>query len=228
MAHSDATRAEREGPCSSCHTTAGFLGRPMPAADEASPLGITCAACHAPHAAHGARLLRALPEVLPVKTDPITALCAQCHSPKSTTHLPESTAASLIVGRGAVRLDDGRPLDAESVGHSALPGGCMACHSHSDEKIERGQSHGFAARTADCTSCHAERNSPNAKAWAERVSALAAAASHDHGSPPVDLSTRAGRIRWNSALLLRDRAAWAHNPSYASLIERELEKAARR
>ena len=225
MARADATRAEREAPCSTCHTTAGFLGRPSPSPDDAAPLGITCAACHAPHAAHGARLLRALPEVLPVKTDPTTALCAQCHAPKGTKNLPESTAASLIVGRGAVRLDDGSPLDAESVGHSALPGGCMACHSHSDEKVERGQSHGFVARAADCTSCHAERNAPYAKAWAERVGALMAPPAHDHGSPPVDLSTRAGRIQWNSALLLRDRAAWAHNPSYASMIARELERA---
>ena len=101
----------------------------------------------------------------------------------------------------------------------------MACHSHSDEKVERGQSHGFVARAADCTSCHAERNAPYAKAWAERVGALMAPPAHDHGSPPVDLSTRAGRIQWNSALLLRDRAAWAHNPSYASMIARELERA---
>ncbi len=222
MAHADATAAQREAPCNSCHTTAGFLGRPMPAANEASPLGITCAACHAPHAAHGARLLRTMPSVLSVETDATTALCAQCHAPRGTAHLPQSTAASIVVGRGAVRVDDGRPLNAQSVGHSALPAGCMACHKHSAERVERGESHGFAARVADCTECHSERGGTDAKAWAERVSSVRAPRPHQRGSPGVDLSTKAGRIEWNSAMLMRDPAAWAHNPGYAAEILKQI------
>jgi hypothetical protein len=63
MARSDLRPETRAAPCARCHTTAGFLASIDARAEtevplDAGPLGIACAACHAPHAE--ARLDRAL------------------------------------------------------------------------------------------------------------------------------------------------------------------------
>jgi len=230
MSRSDVVQANRETGCASCHTTAGFLGRPAPPAKDAPPLGITCSACHAPHSAHGPRLLRQLPltsVLAEVKTDATTQLCAQCHAPKSVTQTPESTAAAIVLGRGAVSSTDGLPVVAKSASHASLEGGCLACHSHSSEKVERGATHGFEARVEDCATCHANRGllapDTSVKTRDRFLSALSVPfTTHSKGNSPVDLTKRAGRLKWNSALLLHDRAAWAHNPAYADAVLREI------
>lgn len=223
MSRADVVQDTRVGACATCHTTAGFLSRSAP--KEASPIGITCTACHAPHSAHGPRLLRELPLPLSlgeITTDPTTKLCAQCHAPKNTTSTPESTAASIVLGRGAVSLLDGSALNGTSTSHSKLEGGCVACHSHSIEKVERGATHGFEARVEDCAGCHAARGLlPPDTSVKTRERFNAKPVSHMKGNAPIDLTTRAGRLEWNKALLHHDRAAWAHNPSYADSIFRE-------
>lgn len=226
MSRSDASPPSRSGECASCHTTAGFLGRPHPEGRDAQPLGITCSACHAPHSAHGPRLLRDLP--LPeavlanVTTDATTKICAQCHAPKSVTSLPASTAAAMVLGKGAVSLSDGSPLSETKSGHASLKGGCLACHLHSSERVERGETHQFKASTGDCTNCHEDKGVER-RQWEESlIAAKLTAEPHEKGSVPISLAQKAGRVKWNTAFLLHDRAAWAHNPSYAAAILKEL------
>jgi len=92
MARSDATPGTSAEGCRDCHTTAGFLAaqkiRPLGAAppEGVPPLGIACAACHAPHGEHGpTRLLRT-----PGGKD----VCVACHtSPLFTAPGPHAAVS---------------------------------------------------------------------------------------------------------------------------------------
>jgi hypothetical protein len=92
MAVADRDPATRAPECAHCHTTAGFLahnGVRKLSEDESpkpEPVGIACAACHAPHAADsGARLIRGVAQVAEpggaLFAEPSVELCRACHAP---------------------------------------------------------------------------------------------------------------------------------------------------
>ncbi|MFO0572266.1 MAG: multiheme c-type cytochrome, partial [Polyangiaceae bacterium] len=139
MAKADADPDARHGAeCRGCHTTAGFLERngvrkPDPLAPDV-PLGISCAACHAPHGpSFGLRQLREiqLPSdiTLPASAAP-SRVCVNCHFP---------AAGKLVFGA----MDKATPPHAEI--------GCTGCHGAGRV---RGEGHDFKVSNQSCGKCH--------------------------------------------------------------------------
>jgi hypothetical protein len=208
MARADAAAGARAEGCRDCHTTAGFLAaagvRPLgvPAPDDVGPMGVACAACHAPHDVHGRRLLRELPPpaVLGAELPPAAAesgVCLGCHTPRPAG----SSSAAIWLGRGGLRVADGAPLVGPAP-HAAVP--CTGCHD--------GVGHGFAVTPRACGPCHASGPPPIAADIAARAAALGARLGVGaHGT----VTAASDRAAWNVRLVLEDRGAAAHNPVYA-------------
>ncbi|HVH42358.1 MAG TPA: cytochrome c3 family protein [Labilithrix sp.] len=171
MAASDVSPEARAGECAQCHTTAGYLAaigvkpvRELP--PQASPMGISCVACHAPHSAHEAR---ALVREVAVSDDFVSTawekanrVCISCHSPsgpsgasssvgRAMARAPFATAAAVLFQQRD-RLPGAAP--APESPHAAR--GCIGCHATKDPSAsEHGRSHTFKASAAQCVSCHA-------------------------------------------------------------------------
>jgi predicted CXXCH cytochrome family protein len=206
MARSDASAGTRDAPCARCHTTAGFLAsigaRPprdggIPPAD-AGPVGVACAACHAPHGERADRALvrrLASPPGAGLAAGSPSAVCVPCHD------APASTVAILLGG------------DAP---HRAVPDLCVGCH---------GTDHSFRAVPARCTGCHgtapvadaAAAVRGRARALADRLG-IPVGGAPPHAAPlPAD-DTPLGRARRDVRLVLDDPAAGAHNARYATTL----------
>ncbi len=250
MARSDADPRARSSPeCARCHTTSGFLasltGKPdtRAAPPGAGPLGIACAACHAPHegsggAAEGEPLLRAVPAPTWGTRGPqgdAARICVPCHSPVAgePTRAPSASAAVLWAGTGGIDPASGRPLSM-SVVHGGPSAGCLGCHDGGPAGLERGANHAFHADPQDCARCHTgvetDAAARDRALRAEATSLLAAlsqraslplaptGASPTHASPPPLPDTPLGRAAYDVLLVLEDPAAGAHNEPFARAL----------
>ena len=218
---------------------AGSTGQPMePAARHddvqasVGPIGIACAACHAPHGEHvGVALLRRVPLPSTVASAPDQSLvCTACHaetSDETATALPRASAATLLF--------------ATSADHRSVEAGCIGCHRAGPAEgapLERGTAHAFAVDAGACASCHEGEPSPLDRAAAastelatrarELFDALVArgvvrASPADRDTDPLHAQRPelrspahplAGAAR-NVTLVLEDPAAGAHAPAHA-------------
>jgi hypothetical protein len=233
---------ERSAGCDGCHGVVGFLARigAREASPPRDPLGITCAACHAPHGNGSSdALIRrvTLPSrfgALDPDRDAATRICIACHGPLADERDPAQSAASLWFGDEPART---------LAPHRAVPGGCVGCHMRAQSGARPdGSGHAFRADRARCKSCHAngtanERVTPagrisvRARAIWARLAArgvvpdLASAPPHAL-APPVDrvpepLARAASSVR----LVLEDPAAWVHNGPRARALLDEAEPA---
>ena len=163
MARADATPGTRAEGCRDCHTTWGFLSASgarqhlSQPPDDVAPMGIACAACHAPHAA----ALRQPPAPASLGALPPSAssVCLPCHA---------GSAAALWLGRGGQRAD-GTALEGPAP-HAKVA--CTGCHDAA--------AHTFAPR---CTGCH-ETAPPRDPSLAARAAALAARLGVTHHATP--------------------------------------------
>ena len=247
MARSDAdpaTRASAE--CRRCHTTSGFLASLARAPDahiappEAAPMGIACAACHAPHDGHGLAPAKALLRSVPLPAwaapgdDPEgPKVCLICHSPESAdaTRAPSASAAALWAGRGGVDPATGAPVAMPAV-HADLPGSCVACHDGGPPELERGRAHAFRANPSTCTRCHAdgpfdaelldrdvqEEARTLLARLAPDVTAEAPGLAPRHATPRRLGNDAAARAVYDVLLVLEDPAAASHNEPYARAL----------
>jgi hypothetical protein len=233
MARADAdARAARDGECTPCHTTWGFLNdlRRRPP-EESEPVGIACAACHAAHperatavgATCAGALLRdvSVPALLAGAIDARadrSRVCLVCHTPGPGDRAPAASAAAIWAGRGGVDPKSGSPIDGAAP-HAAVPGGCIGCHRTGPPELERGSGHAFHAGSTACGVCHAAgRADPSLRRRAEdlwtRLGGSPSSTPHA-ASTRLDRSTTRGRALWNVALVIEDPAADAHNAPYA-------------
>lgn len=211
MARSDDTAAKRTGDCARCHTTLGFLAiigvRATPPEnlppEAAAPIGVTCAACHAPHGEHLERaLVRRAPapsglDVPDAWRTASTSVCLHCHQ--------DGAARSVL---------------AEGSPHARVENGCLGCHSAGAEsvRVERGAGHAFGVNRTSCVvaGCHA--SAPRELDLASRARALVAGiagARLDVAEPPhaqPDALDAVSPPEWLGAMTLiaNDRAAHAH------------------
>lgn len=223
MARSDADPRTGAEDCAGCHTTDGFLSRigargPSAVPDEARPLGIACAACHAPHGAHEDALLRTvtLPSPFDVGPQPI---CVSCHAPLDVVR---ASQAVFQLGRGAIDPRSGAPLGVDDV-HTTLS--CTDCHASSPgTEFERGGGHAFAIDEARCARCHAPRAMP-----ASLSTRLHALDLPSHAGPAIHVpqpdASVAERLAYDRALIGADRAAWSHGPRTLEAILTAIERA---
>jgi hypothetical protein len=207
------------------HATSGFLSslgvppkvrEPMP---KQAPLGIACAACHAPHADHPSRaLLRDVPfpATLGTPQDSFAAsrVCMACHAPVDGETYPSASAAEVWLGPSA-----------DLAPHRAVPGGCVGCHAGPmDGGASRGTSHSFAADRERCKSCHAEERVEDLGRGGKRVRERAIALSSRLSTlgAPLHARERDGHVlssvARDLALILEDPAAWAHNAPFARKV----------
>lgn len=246
MAAADRDPRTHEGPCAGCHTTDGLLSRigarvaavgPSAVPEEARPIGIACAACHAPHAAHGASLVREVPVPAPFADAPgVQPICVVCHAPIEGE--VRAAQAVFALGRGAIDPESGAPL----VGTDAhAPIACTGCHASSPGgSLERGGGHAFAIDRARCATpgCHVpedpvleeESLSRERAALLARIEALGLSTLEHDGEDGVPIpgpdADSAGRVRYDLALFRSDRAAFVHGPGYAEAVLRAMEAAA--
>jgi hypothetical protein len=196
------------------------------------PIGIACAACHAPHGEHvGVALLRRVPLPPGVASAPDRSLvCTACHAAttdETGPSLPAASAATLLF--------------APEADHRSVEGGCVGCHRAgpaSGAALERGASHAFGVDAGACASCHEGEPAPIDRAAAvsielqtrarELFDALVAAgavrASPEqrdtdplHARRPELRSPThpLARVARDVTLVLEDPAAGAHAPTHA-------------
>jgi len=254
MARSDAdVEARTDATCAPCHTTSGFLasiggggGERVPPPDV-EPIGIACAACHAPHdtrderhgVANGDHLLRAVS--LPAPFDRVAVpgpsrICIRCHAPEAPpfatrggARSPAASAAAIWAGRGGVDPRTGAPFEAAPV-HEAVDEGCVGCHATGPTALERGAGHGFKAGMTGCTACHATTPEVGTAEHEihERAAAVLARLAGMRPSRSVDRPHHAarrtvtddpvGRATYDALLVLEDPAAAAHNAPFARAL----------
>lgn len=227
MSESDRAIETREPACARCHTTAGFLTSIGARAEtevplDAGPIGIACAACHAPHAE--ARLSTALvrrvevPEslgVLPTTwSEAGSIVCLSCHSPGADD--VRASSAAILLGVGG-RAPDGAPLLAAEGEAPHRDLACTGCHAgEAGTTIERGASHAFAIDRARCARCHDDASALDAAFAGRAMIGTAARARANVGEAETHPSHAvADPSVWNVALVIGDPGAWAHAPAYA-------------
>ena len=180
-------RTRGDASCAGCHTTAGFLVRTgqsttdRAAPSGAGPVGIACAACHAPHDVHArtarppdatnaapgesgrpTALLRqvALPPSLQGSDVPASSrACVSCHAPvdrpADRLTIPPASAAAIWSGSVGLDPETGAPLAGAPI-HGDKDRGCTGCHAAGPPGLERGAAHAFAVDGgAACNGCHA-------------------------------------------------------------------------
>lgn len=246
MAVADLHPSTHEGQCAGCHTTDGFLARIgariLPGGrssvpEEARPMGIACAACHAPHAAHREPLVRRVP--LPATFAEVPgaqAICVSCHAPIDGE--VRAAHAVFALGRGAIDPETGAPLVGTDA-HAAIA--CTGCHAGapSGAPLERGAGHAFAIDRSRCASagCHLPDDEVLAEGWLSRGEAAfrarvgasddAARLSHESGARlPGPSATVEERLAYDAALFRSDRAAFVHGPNYADAVARAMQSPA--
>jgi hypothetical protein len=256
MASSDREPATRQEPCAQCHTTAGFLAHvgdrkiseePPP---RAEPVGIACAACHAPHSAErGARLIRnvnvkgdaaAAGELFP---EPSTTLCRSCHAPlsaaaravvdTSTAHVA-AASGTLWASQVAVPAQQGagwETLRSRSV-HDQVPRGCVGCHG-GGALAQGAVDHSFRAEPRACATCHADDALKKGRAATAQLRAraqalLRALAPHCHNADDRDSARCSNssleRAHYEINLVLDDAAALFHNADLSRALLNDAEK----
>jgi hypothetical protein len=248
MARADADARTRAVECARCHTTSGFLtgtSTDRSAPPEMGPLGIACAACHAPHELRGPGEPRADPHGL-LRTVPLPSvfgglaiptpsrICLPCHAPLSPLAgsvperipLPQASAAAVWAGRGGLDPETGAPLEGGSI-HGGVERGCLGCHSAGPRSLERGSGHAFASDPAACTSCHPEgvpAGDGDVRSEAldlfSRLRSKRKDGTPTTGDPPHVMARNLVNDRWGRAiydvsLVLEDPAAASHNAPYA-------------
>lgn len=248
MARADVAPGTRAGGCAGCHTTSGFLERvagrsPRARSLEAAPVGIACAACHAPHDQHrGARLVRTVPVGTvddDAALDASSALCLACHAPAPEQPLPSAPSGALWQGQARVPAADGNGWDVLRVAgaHRQVPRGCVGCHGAAAAGAQGARAnldHSFRVEPKTCTSCHVPGSSqlsdgPNelaqrARALAQalaracRVSASASQPAHASAHEAACDSPRQTRALYEVQLVLQDRAALVHNGALARAL----------
>jgi hypothetical protein len=205
LARADAHPGATEPGCRDCHTTAGFLDAQklrrldLPPPSEVGPLGIACAACHAPHDVHGpTALVRTLPPppslagpgLPPAATS--SSVCLPCHAPP-VAGPAVSSAAALWLGRGG-SVTGPAP-------HAAVD--CSGCHD----------ARGHDLGTIRCTGCHdAGPPAPDAAIAARAAALWARAGGGSHTAPGTGAALR------DLSLVVFDRGAAVHNPAYARAL----------
>jgi hypothetical protein len=257
MAQSDRDPATRGGECARCHTTGGFLTAlgvlegERTAPEGTLPIGISCAACHAPHAHDRPKtestmpvpaLLRDLPLGAPFDRTPIATahdvrarLCFSCHgTSREGAVTTTSSSAALWIGTGGLDPESGSALDGTAQ-HALIEGGCIGCHKGSTTNVESGRLHGFAVDSSACKPCHGPRapdETIRARAMNlyDRLAARGAvpktdkASPHAAGAAPASLDTPLGRAAHDVLLVLEDEAAAFHNAPYARTLLDRAEK----
>jgi hypothetical protein len=253
MARSDSDPHTRPAECARCHSTAGFVASlsenetdRLPPADV-GPVGVACAACHAPHEEHkgaGARssalgLLRAVPLPTSLEGVPIeapSAICMPCHAPAFAARpldgplrLPSASAAAIWAGRAGVDPETGAPLAGTPV-HGGVERSCLGCHAGGPRTFERGSGHAFAVDRAVCRACHPggvpdsdSRLQEEARDLLSRLRGPTKASSPTTNGPPHVMPSslpadRRGRAIYDLTLVLEDPAAASHNAPFARAL----------
>ena len=221
MAKADADpEARRRSECRGCHTTAGFLERhdlrkPDPLAPDV-PLGISCAACHAPHGpSFGLRQLRDLPLpsyiTLPASAAP-SRVCINCHVSAADESV-QASAGTLVFGS----VDKATPPHADI--------GCTGCHGASRV---HGEGHDFAASQSACAPCHeaGAPKTPNFQARAQnlfqKLTGKVPGPRPEHAALTPDSAPPSHALA-NVLRVLEDPAAGVHNAAYARALLDEAE-----
>lgn len=198
MARADAVDGATAQACAGCHTTARFLhdigarslrdgGTPP---QQVDPIGITCAACHAPHAAeHDGALVRRIEDPRFPEFTGATGICVPCH-------------ATDAAGRGPTTVEMLRGVPGLGP-HARLQDGCLSCHAPTD--------HSFRADRSRCQRCHNEKT-PDASL---RTRALAAWKRLGGDDPSAHPAPAKSEVLRGLRLVLGDRAAAVHNAPYA-------------
>jgi hypothetical protein len=251
MARADADPRTHAAGCARCHSTPGFVagaGTDRSAPPEIGPLGIACAACHAPHdpagpdkprpASHGLLRNVPLPSILEGLAIPAPSrICLPCHTPRSPLAssalepipLPSASAAAVWAGRGGFDPETGAPFEGDSI-HGAVDRGCLGCHTGGPRSLERGSGHAFASDPATCTSCHPGRvPGGDADVRREALDLLSLLTSTGKQRSPTTrdpphvtaqnlVNNRWGRAIYDVSLVLEDPAAASHNAPFARAL----------
>jgi hypothetical protein len=159
--------------------------------------------------------------------------CLSCHAPDESKGLPQASASALVAGRGGVDPKTGAALTGAAP-HLGVANGCIGCHDRGPIGLARGADHAFAPNLERCPSCHTKPPdatsslfSQAADLWqklvARRVVSHTPAREeplpmHATDSLRGDPKSPLSRAARNLALLLDDRAAAVHNPTYAKLL----------
>jgi hypothetical protein len=162
-----------------------------------------------------------------------SSVCLSCHAPDDDGSLPKASASALVAARGGVDPRTGAALTGPAP-HLGVPNGCIGCHDRGPTGIARGANHAFAPNPERCPSCHASPPKTvsslfeqAADLWQKLVALrvishvpareepLPIHATDSLRGDPKSTLSRAAR---NLALLLDDRAASVHNPTYAKLL----------
>lgn len=257
MARSDRDRATRQRSCARCHTTAGFLAsigarRLTQEPSTSGPVGIACAACHAPHSARrGPRLVRQTSgqQYWPFTTqgatpeEPRVELCLSCHAPN--TNEP-AAAVSGTLWASAVRIPradaDGWEELSAAVAHDQVPGGCVGCHGGAALEPE-GRArveHSFRADGRVCNLCHlpgvlasgfpaAAALTRRAVRLSDELSKRCDAVDLTQAHPTqIELSgceqPALRRALYEVSLVLEDPAAWFHNAARSRVLLDDAER----
>jgi hypothetical protein len=251
MAHSDREPQTREGVCAQCHSTHEFLrtqgARTMapiaPSTHES--LGISCASCHSVHGQSADRSLRQV--ALRAWITGVQAVgersqaCVYCHSPTSETNSVEASSAALWLGVGGLDPRTGAALRAASTPHRGTTE-CVSCHradAAGSRTDSTRMSHTFAASDASCAACHQREIAADRQSILRRaqtlyarfaLSSVSATSAPPHASGATHTPSNAvlARALHNVLLVLEDRGAWAHNPTYATALLDAAERAAPR
>jgi len=177
-----------------------------------------------------------LPDILanvPELTHSRSGTCLGCHAPDGKSTLPQASASSILAGRGGVDPRTGAPLTGPTP-HLGVPGGCIGCHDAGPPSLARGSNHAFAANPQRCAPCHAQPpeigrsiQTQASDLWKKLISrrVITHVATNAESQPPhasdilrADPKLPISRAAKNLALLLEDRAAAFHNPTYAKLL----------
>jgi hypothetical protein len=251
MARADADPRTRATECARCHSTSGFLAGPgadRSAPPEIGPLGIGCAACHAPHDPQGPGEPRAdshglvrtvpLPSVFEGLAIPAPSrICLPCHAPLSPVPssaseripLPSASAAAIWAGRGGLDPETGSSFAGGSI-HGGVERGCLGCHAGGALGLERGSDHTFASDPVTCTPCHsagvADGNAELRREASELLSSLESPSKKpspptgdpSHATARTLPNDRRGRAMYDVSLVLEDPAAASHNAPFARAL----------
>jgi hypothetical protein len=169
----------------------------------------------------------AIPESIPAPPasfNGVSRVCVSCHAPRSQHGPPEASTAAMLAGRGGVDPMTGAALSASTAPHASDARGCLSCHDSGPLELRHGRGHAFEVTPAGCARCHErerERDPKLRERAFELLKALGAPApsagdpphaARQSGAPGDDPRARALR---NVLLVLEDRAADVHHPTYA-------------
>jgi predicted CXXCH cytochrome family protein len=203
------TSKQSSADCYACHSTEGFAaklkGDKVDAAQKETFHTVSCLACHNPRGTQHPRMLALDPE----------EICSACH-----------TQGAFLKGTGARGVEDTRSV------HSAVP--CVSCHMTGGNhlmKVIRPDDPKLSEKDADtCTACHKDNNrkarTRQLQEWQTEfkekmdalqadVNAISATLKEKPDLLSAELNKKFGDLRFNLAMLNRDRSRSAHNFDFA-------------